>query len=148
MSQPGERQRQPQPAARPGPRLAFPSGWGWWAKLVFVAVLDALVIPFVITLFRDQQYAFFASVVVGVLLINIVALVERAYPLRYLLPGLLFMGSFVVRMGVLLGGLWVVTRGRIAETAVALVFVMVARRLVIDVVRRGAEKAPDADPGP
>jgi len=63
-------------------------------------------------------------------------------------PGLLFMGSFVVRMGVLLGGLWVVTRGRIAETAVALVFVMVARRLVIDVVRRGAEKAPDADPGP
>src|SRR5690606_18052583 len=65
VSQPGERQRQPQPAARPGPRLAFPSGWGWWAKLVFVAVLDALVIPFVITLFRDQQYAFFASVVVG-----------------------------------------------------------------------------------
>lgn len=96
MSQPGERQRQPQPAARPGPRLAFPSGWGWWAKLVFVAVLDALVIPFVITLFRDQQYAFFASVVVGVLLINIVALVERAYPLRYLLPGLLFMGAMVI----------------------------------------------------
>ena len=77
-------------------RLAVPSGWGWYVKLVLVAVFDALMLPFVITLFQDQQYAFFGSVVVGVLLINVVALVERAYPLRYLLPGLLFMGAMVV----------------------------------------------------
>lgn len=61
-----------------------------------VAVFDALVVPFAITLYQDQQYAFFGSVVVGVLLINVVALVERAYPLRYLLPGLLFMGAMVL----------------------------------------------------
>lgn len=93
VSQPAERPHKPR---RAPVRLAVPSGWGWYVKLILIAVFDALMLPFVITLFQDQQYAFFSSVVVGVLLINVVALLERAYPLRYLLPGLLFMGAMVV----------------------------------------------------
>lgn len=77
-------------------RLALAGGWGWYVKLLAVAVFDAVALPFVIRLFQDQQYALFGAVAVAVLLINVVALVERAYPLRYLLPGMLFMGAMVV----------------------------------------------------
>lgn len=86
----------PRAAKRAPGRLAFPGGWGWYVKIVLVGVFDALLLPFAIRLFQEQQYALFGSVVVGVLLINVVALVERAYPLRYLLPGLLFMTAMVV----------------------------------------------------
>nr|MBO2471590.1 maltose ABC transporter permease MalF [Bacillota bacterium] len=91
--QPQEHRKTP---ARLALRLAFPSGWGWYVRLALLAALDAVIIPFLIQLLRDGQYVFFASVAVGVLLINIVSLVERAYPARYLLPGLLFMAAMVV----------------------------------------------------
>lgn len=51
-------------------------------------------------------------------------------------PGLLFTGSFVVRMAVLLGGLWLVTRGRLVETAVAVIAILISRRFVVNAVRR------------
>lgn len=51
-------------------------------------------------------------------------------------PGLLFMGSFVVRMAILLGGLWLVTRGRLVETAVAVIAILISRRFVVNAVRR------------
>lgn len=63
-------------------------------------------------------------------------------------PGLLFFVSFVVRMAVLLSGLWVVTRGRLVETAVAVVGIMAARRLIVGAVRRGLPETPEAKPGP
>lgn len=59
-------------------------------------------------------------------------------------PSLLFMTSFVVRMAVLLAGLWLVTRGRLLDTAVAVICLLVARRLVVNYVRRGL---PDAEEG-
>lgn len=51
-------------------------------------------------------------------------------------PGILFTGSFVVRMAVLLGGLWLVTRGRLVETAVAVIAILISRRFVVNAVRR------------
>lgn len=52
-------------------------------------------------------------------------------------PWLLYGVSFVVRMAVLLGGIWLVTRARLVETAACVAGVLLARRLVVGVVRRG-----------
>lgn len=52
-------------------------------------------------------------------------------------PGLLFTGSFVLRMAVLLGGMYWVTRGRPLETALALVGVMIARQAIVARVKGG-----------
>lgn len=66
---------------------------------------------------------------------------------RTRVPGLLFMGSFVVRMAILLGGLWLVTGGRLVETAVAVIGIFVARRFVINAVQRNAPGESEASAG-
>jgi len=90
----------PQTIVRPPGRRrvarGLPGGWGFYTRLAALSAFDAVVLPFVITLFRDQEYALAGAVGIALLLINFVVLVERAYPLRYLLPGLLFMGALVV----------------------------------------------------
>ncbi|REJ31930.1 MAG: hypothetical protein DIU83_10330, partial [Bacillota bacterium] len=63
-------------------------------------------------------------------------------------PGLLFFVSFVVRMAVLLSGLWVVTRGRLVETAVAVVGIMAGRRPRVGAGGRGVPGTPEGQPGP
>lgn len=59
-------------------------------------------------------------------------------------PSLLFMTSFAVRMAMLLTGLWLATRGRLLETAAAVLGLLVARGLVVNYVRRGL---PDSEEG-
>lgn len=89
---------------RGGPPARTPGGLGgpgsrlgaWWLKIIGLGLLDALVLPFLIELYAQEQYGFFASAAVGLVLINVVFLVEKAYPMRYLLPGLLFMAAMVV----------------------------------------------------
>lgn len=66
------------------------------AKIVVLGIFDAVVLRFIISLYLQGQYAFCVSAALGLLSINLVVLVEKAYPLRYLLPGLLFMIAMVV----------------------------------------------------
>ncbi|MFW5786754.1 MAG: maltose ABC transporter permease MalF [Halanaerobiales bacterium] len=65
-------------------------------KLIFLGVLDSLAIWSAIILFNDTAYILFAALVIGVITINYVYLVDKAYPLRYILPGTLFMVALVV----------------------------------------------------
>lgn len=55
-------------------------------------------------------------------------------------PGLLLMGSFAVRMSALLGGLWLVTGGRMVATAVFMAGVMAARQAVLAWAQRAARR--------
>lgn len=66
------------------------------AKIILLGLFDVLVLRFVLSLYLQGQTAFFLSATLGLLLINVVILVEKAYPLRYLLPGLVFMVAMVV----------------------------------------------------
>lgn len=51
-------------------------------------------------------------------------------------PALLLGISFVVRMAVLIGGIWFVTRGRLLEAVISVIGVLIARSLVLGAVRR------------
>lgn len=53
-------------------------------------------------------------------------------------PGLLFTVSFIARMAVLLGGIYVVTRGRWIETSLCVIGILIARQMVVARVRAGA----------
>lgn len=46
-------------------------------------------------------------------------------------PGLFFLGSFMVRIVILIGGIYVVTRGQLLDTAICLIGVLVVRRLAV-----------------
>lgn len=77
--------------------LSISGGLGRWGlKIGLLGLFDALIITFAVHLYAQQSYVFFGSVVVGALLINLAALVEKAYPLRYLLPGLIFMAAMIL----------------------------------------------------
>jgi len=65
-------------------------------KIIALGLFDAVVLRFLISFYLEGQYAFCASAALGLVLINVVVLVKKAYPLRYLVPGLLFMVAMVV----------------------------------------------------
>lgn len=61
-------------------------------------------------------------------------------------PGLLFSVSFIVRMAVLLGGMYVITRGRVVETSLCVIGLLVARHMVVARVRSGvSDRDGDTD---
>lgn len=53
-------------------------------------------------------------------------------------PQAFYFVSFALRMALLLGGIWLVTGGRAATTALCLVGVLVGRRLTVAYVQRSA----------
>lgn len=65
-------------------------------KVLILGLFDALMLRLLISLYFQDQYALLVSAAVGLILINIVVIVDKAYPYRYLLPGLLFMFAMVV----------------------------------------------------
>jgi len=65
-------------------------------KVVLLCLLDAAAIWGIILLGMRGSYALLASLGIGTLLINFVSFSKRAYPLRYLLPGLVFLFGMVV----------------------------------------------------
>lgn len=65
-------------------------------KLLFLGVLDAMAIWAGIVLVGDARYLLVALLLIGVLLVNIIFLSRRAYPWRYILPGLIFFLAMTV----------------------------------------------------
>ncbi len=65
-------------------------------KISSFAVLDALVLWASITLFSQHLYKLLAFLIIGAVLINIVYLSQKAYPLRYILPGTIFMILLII----------------------------------------------------
>ncbi len=65
-------------------------------KIILLCLLDAAAIWGIILLGIRGSYALLASLGIGTLLINYASFSKRAYPLRYLLPGLIFLFGMVV----------------------------------------------------
>ncbi|MFP4016431.1 MAG: maltose ABC transporter permease MalF [Halanaerobiales bacterium] len=65
-------------------------------KISTFAILDALVVWASITLFSQQLYKLLAFLLVGAILLNFVYLSKKAYPLRYILPGTIFMILLII----------------------------------------------------
>jgi len=68
----------------------------YYLKLGALALFDALVVYWCVLLAWDGQWLFLGLTAAGVLLLNVLVLSRRAYPLRYLAPGLVFLGFMVV----------------------------------------------------
>ncbi|HLT59445.1 MAG TPA: ATP synthase subunit I [Limnochordales bacterium] len=64
-------------------------------------------------------------------------------------PGLLLFGSFVVRAALLLGGLWIVSGGRLVPTALFMAGFVVSRRLMVArALPRESAGVPNGAAGP
>ncbi|MCR4405105.1 MAG: maltose ABC transporter permease MalF [Candidatus Acetothermia bacterium] len=65
-------------------------------KIVLLGILDAISVWAAVSLGTSGSYSFLAGLVIGVIIINYLALSTKAYPFRYLFPGLVFLGAMVV----------------------------------------------------
>ena len=65
-------------------------------KIILLGILDAISAWAAVTLATRGNYPFLAALVIGVILINYLSLSQRAYPFRYLFPGLVFLGAMVI----------------------------------------------------
>ncbi len=88
-----ERQETP-PTPRPRSRLEY--GRGFWAKLIALALLDAIAVYAAIVLFGDGAWLFLAALLIGALFVNWVYLWPRTTALRWTTPGLIFLFAFMV----------------------------------------------------
>ncbi|MGC9529186.1 MAG: maltose ABC transporter permease MalF [Candidatus Bipolaricaulaceae bacterium] len=66
------------------------------AKIVGLGVLDALAVYWCVLFAWGGNWPFFASVAGGAVLTNVIAFSRRAYPARYLAPGVFFLVLMVV----------------------------------------------------
>lgn len=67
-----------------------------FSKIIFLSILDAMALWGVILLLSDHSYIFLFLLMITTIFINYVYLSEKIYPLRYILPGTLFMLILVV----------------------------------------------------
>ncbi len=68
----------------------------YYLKLGAMALFDALIVYWCVLLAWDQRWLFVGLTAAGASLLNVLILSRRAYPLRYLAPGLVFLGFMVV----------------------------------------------------
>lgn len=66
------------------------------SKIIFLGLLDALSIYAGIVLYLDSSYVLLILLITGIAPLNYLLLSRRAYPLRYLYPGLVFLTAMVV----------------------------------------------------
>ena len=77
-------------------RVRAEFGRGFWARLIFLAVLDALTLYSVIVLVNDGAWVFLASLLIGAVAVNWVYLSPRTRALKWIVPGLIFMTAFMI----------------------------------------------------
>ena len=65
-------------------------------KIIILSILDALAVWSATILFTEHRYIFLTILVLVTVVINYIYLSEKAYPLRYILPGTFFMILLVV----------------------------------------------------
>ncbi len=77
------------------PRLSHAKsyGRGFWVKLVLMAIVDAVGVYALFLAINAEHTVFIVSVIAGLVVINLVYFLpmQRLVPLKYLLPGLLFL---------------------------------------------------------
>ncbi|MFA4897618.1 MULTISPECIES: ABC transporter permease subunit [Microbacterium] len=89
---------QPNPASRrePHARRWRGPGWGFLVKLALMALVNAFGILTVISAWRAESWIVLSVVVALVVIADIVYFGKRALPMKYLLPGLVFLLVFQV----------------------------------------------------
>ena len=65
-------------------------------KIVSLGIIDSIGIWGAVSLAFQSSYTLLTLLILGVGTLNVVILSKRAYPLRYLLPGLVFLAAMVV----------------------------------------------------
>lgn len=65
-------------------------------KIFFFGTFDALALWSAVTLYTQQAYTFLVILLIGTVLLNLTYLSEKHYPLKYIIPGTLFMLFLVV----------------------------------------------------
>ncbi len=71
-------------------------GPSWWVRLFGLSILNGLVLALIPTLAEQGSWIALVSMVIGVLGIDYVFVSSRAYPLRYLVPGLVFLALLMI----------------------------------------------------
>jgi ABC-type sugar transport system permease subunit len=71
-------------------------GPAWWLRLFGLAILDGIVVALIPSLVDQGATVALVSVIVGALGVNYIFLSARTYPLRWLVPGLLFLGLLMI----------------------------------------------------
>ncbi|MGQ9778585.1 MAG: maltose ABC transporter permease MalF [Bacillota bacterium] len=66
------------------------------AKIVLLGLLNALAVWGIAVLTGDRQYVLLAMLILGVSALDFVYLCKRAYPLRFILPGTIFLVLMVI----------------------------------------------------
>lgn len=85
------------PAARePHSRRWRGSGWGFVVKLVLMMLVNAFGILAIVAAFRVESWIILGVLVVLLVVADVVYFSKRALPLKYLLPGLIFLLTFQV----------------------------------------------------
>ncbi len=71
-------------------------GPAWWLRLFFLSLLNGIGLWSLPFLLRDQQWLLAGALVVGVLGIDYIFLSPKGMPLRWLVPGLIFMLAMLI----------------------------------------------------
>ncbi|MFD4958551.1 ABC transporter permease subunit [Microbacterium sp. NPDC058389] len=71
-------------------------GWGFVVKLVLMALVNAFGVMTLLSAFRAESWVVFCGMLVLLLAADIVYFTRRALPLKYLVPGLVFLLVFQV----------------------------------------------------
>lgn len=71
-------------------------GWGFVVKLVIMALVNALGVMAIISAFRAESWLILGAAIVFLLVADVVYFTKRALPLKYLLPGLIFLAVFQI----------------------------------------------------
>ncbi len=69
---------------------------GTWLKIAFLGALDGIAILASVQLFHQSEMGFAVALLAGAGVINYVFLSQKTYPIRYMVPGLIFLFAFVV----------------------------------------------------
>lgn len=71
-------------------------GWGFIVKLVLMMIINAAGVAAIISAFRVESWLILAVLVVLLVAADVVYFWKRALPLKYLLPGLIFLFTFQI----------------------------------------------------
>ncbi|HWR84608.1 MAG TPA: ABC transporter permease subunit [Rhodoglobus sp.] len=82
-------------ATRPG-RVGPGFSWGFVVKLALMAIVNALGITVILSAYRAESWLILGISVVLLLIADVVYFVKKALPLKYLVPGLVFLFVFQI----------------------------------------------------
>ncbi|MDE0545835.1 ABC transporter permease subunit [Microbacterium sp. C7(2022)] len=71
-------------------------GWGFIVKLILMALVNAFGIMVILSAWRAESWLIFGGMIVLVIAADIVYFSRRALPMKYLLPGLIFLFTFQI----------------------------------------------------